>query len=176
MSGPTEIWKQTADLFGARMGSISDDQWSASTPCEEWDVRALVDHAVGVQTMVAGVLGASIPEGADWASIQSNIESALSDPNVLDGNLPEDSPLGPMPKHQAMGIAIGDLLIHTWDLSRAIGADETLPADGVQAVQMGLGNMPAEFMRAPGRFADEVDVDADVSAQDRLIAFAGRQP
>ena len=176
MSGPTEIWKQTADLFSERIGSVTEQQWSAATPCEEWDVRALVDHAVGVQAMVAGALGASVPEGADWASIQSTVEAALADPNVLEGNLPEDSPLGPMPKHQAMGIAIGDLLIHTWDVSRAIGADETLPAAGVQAVQMGLGNMPAEFMRQPGRFADEVSIDDDATAQAKLIAFAGRQP
>ena len=126
--------------------------------------------------MVAGALGASVPEGADWAGVQSTIEAAMADPSALEGNLPEDSPLGPMPKHQALGIAIGDLLIHTWDLSRAIGADETLPADGVQAVQMGLGNMPDEFMRAPGRFAAQVDVAADANAQDKLIAFAGRQP
>lgn len=176
MSGPAQIWSQTADLFAERLASVSDDQWSAATPCDEWDVRALVDHAIGVQGMVAGLLGAGVPDGADWATMQSAIEGALGDPSALDGNLPPESPLGPMPKHQAMGIAIGDLLLHTWDLSRAIGADETLPEAGVEAVMMGLSRMPAEFMRAPGRFADIVEVGDDASPQDKLIAFAGRQP
>ena len=176
MSGPAQIWSQTADLFAERLASVTDEQWSASTPCDEWDVRALVDHAVGVQGMVAGALGAQVPDGADWATVQSTIEAALADPSSLEGNLPEDSPLGPMPKHQAMGIAVGDLLLHTWDLSRAIGADETLPEAGVEAVMMGLSRMPAEFMRAPGRFADIVDVDDAASAQDKLIAFSGRRP
>lgn len=175
MTGPVEIWKQTADAFGARLDAVSDEQWSSNTPCDEWDVRALVDHAVGVQGLIASALGAQA-DGSDWATVRSTIEGALADPSVLDGNLPDDSPLGPMPKHQALGIAIGDLLIHTWDLSRAIGADETLPAAAVEASSMGLRRMPAEFMRAPGRFAEEVAVPAGASAQDQLIAFAGRRP
>ena len=176
MSGPVAIWNETAALYTERMDAVTDEQWSAQTPCEEWDVRALVDHANGVQAMVAGAFGAQVPEGADWATIRSVIATALEDPSALEGSLPEESPLGAMPKHQVLGIAIGDLLIHTWDLSRAIGADDTLPVGAVQAVQMGLGNMPDEFMRAPGRFAAAIEVGEAASAQDQLIAFAGRQP
>ena len=176
MSGPASMWNETAALWAQRLSEVSDDQWSAQTPCEEWDVRACVDHANGVQSMIAGALGASVPEGADWAAIQTAIAGALEDPSVLEGNLPDDSPMGPMPKHQVLGIAIGDLLIHTWDISRAIGADETLPPAAVQAVRMGLGNMPEEFMRSPGRFAAIVETDDSASAQDELIAFSGRQP
>lgn len=170
------MWNETASLYAQRLSEVTDDQWSAPTPCEEWDVREVVKHANGVQVMIAGAIGASVPDDADWPAIQGAISGALEDPSALEGNLPEDSPLGPMPKHQVLGIAIGDLLIHTWDISRAIGADETLPPAAVQAVRMGLGNMPEEFMRSPGRFADIVPTDDSVSAQDELIAFSGRTP
>ncbi len=176
MTGPASMWNETAELYTQRLSALTDEQWSAQTPCEEWDVRAVVDHANGVQALIAGALGASVAEGADWPTLRGAIASALEDPSVLEGTLPEDSPLGPMPKHQVLGIAIGDLLIHTWDISRAIGADETLPEEAVQAVRMGLGNMPEEFMRAPGRFAAAIDVGDAASAQDQLIAFSGRQP
>lgn len=176
MSGPASIWNETAELYSQRLAAVSDEQWSAQTPCEEWDVRAVVDHANGVQALIAGALGATVAEGADWSAIQGALAGALEDPSVLDGTLPEGSPLGPMPKHQVLGIAIGDLLLHTWDVSRAIGADETLPPAAVQAVRMGLGNMPEEFMRAPGRFAPVVETDDSASAQDELIAFSGRTP
>lgn len=176
MSGPVQIWNETAELYTQRLGAVGDEQWTASTPCAEWDVRALVEHATGVQAMIAGALGAQVGDGADWPTIRAAIAGALEDPAALEGALPEGSPLGPMPKHQVLGIGIGDLLIHTWDLSRAIGADDSLPADAVQAVTMGLSNMPEEFMRAPGRFAPVIAVDDAASAQDKLIAFAGRQP
>ena len=32
-----------------------------------------------------------------------------------------------------VGIVTNDLLVHTWDLARSIGADETLPPDAVEA-------------------------------------------
>jgi len=176
MSGPVEIWKQTADSFGQRLSAVTDEHWSAKTPCEEWDVRALVDHTLGVQTMIIGALGGSVEEGADWNGIRSGMEQALESADALEGNLPEGSPLGPMPKHQVLGIGIGDMLIHTWDLSRSIDHDDTLPPAAVQASTMGLKNMPAEFMRAPGRFGNEVAVGDEASAQDQLIAFTGRQP
>lgn len=175
MSGPIDIWKQAADNFERHHGSITDEQWSASTPCEEWSVRELVDHAVGVQVLMGGALGGTAGEGSDWATARASLEAALTAPDALDGSIDHPA-MGQMPKHQVLGIAIGDLLIHSWDLARSIGADEILPAAAVEATAMGLGNMPEEFMRAPGRFGAVVEIGDDASAQDRLIAFAGRRP
>ena len=80
-----------------------------------------------------------------------------------------------MPKHQMFGLLIGDVLIHAWDLARAIGADDTLPPAAVEATMLGLSRMPQEQMRG-AMFAAAVEVDDDASAQDKLIAFSGRRP
>ena len=68
------------------------------------------------------------------------------------------------------------MLIHTWDLSRAIGADDTLPPDTAEAGFAWLQTLPPSILRAPGRFGDPVPVGADADAQTRLLAFAGRTP
>ena len=175
MSGPIEIWKQAADNFSRHHAAVTDEQWNASTPCNEWTVRELVDHAVGVQTMMGGALGSGAGEGSDWETVKAGMAAALDAPDSLEGTIDHPA-MGEMPKHQVLGIAGSDLLLHSWDLARAISGDETLPAEAVDAVLMGLQRMPAEFTRSPGRFGDEVEVGEDASAQDRLIAFSGRRP
>lgn len=175
MNGPIDIWKLAADNFSRHYRSVTDEQWGAPSPCSEWTVRELVDHAVGVQTMMGAALGSSAGEGSDWEAVRAGMAAALDDPAALDGTIDHPA-MGQMPKHQVLGIAGSDLLLHSWDLARAIGGDETLPPAAVDAVMMGLQRMPAEMMRAPGRFGEPVDVAADASAQDQLLAFSGRRP
>ena len=77
---------------------------------------------------------------------------------------------------QVLGLLVTDLLVHSWDLARSIGADETLPPEAVEAALMGLQRMPEQMLRGDAMFAPAVEVADDASPQDRLIAFAGRQP
>jgi uncharacterized protein (TIGR03086 family) len=109
-----------------------------------------------------------------WPAVHEAFAAAVTDPSLLAGD-PDPNVFGGMPKHQLMGLAIGDLLIHSWDLARAIGADETLPADVVETVHLGLQRIPDEQMRS-GAFGPEIEVSADASAQDKLLAYTGRRP
>jgi uncharacterized protein (TIGR03086 family) len=174
MSSPAAVWGQAAANFDRHWHEIGD-KWDASTPCTEWTVRDLVDHAVGWQGKVAGLLGGSVDEGADWPAVKTAMESALADPANLEGSV-EGGPFDGMPKHQALGISIGDLLIHSWDLARSVGADEELPAEAVQATLMGLGRLPDAMLRSPGMFGAAVDAPEDADDQTRLLLFAGRRP
>lgn len=168
------LWQQAVAAWDQRYDAIGE-QWEAGTPCDGWSVKDLVDHAVGVQQRVAGgLLGIDLGESPEWPALRDAIAGALEDPSVLDGELPE-SPFGPMPKAGMLGIATSDLLIHTWDLSRAIGADETLPAGPVSAAHMGLQRIPEAGLRSEGMFGPAVDVGADADEQAKLLAFAGRQ-
>jgi len=175
MSGPADIWVQTADAFDQHLAAVTDDQWAAASPCTEWTVRELVDHAVGAQRQLGGLFGASVEEGDDWATVRAAVQAAISDPANLEGNAPPQV-FGGMPKHQVLGIAVGDLLLHAWDLARAIGADETLPAEAVQAVYMGFQRMPEPMLRSGGMFGPAIEVADDASEQDKLLAYTGRQP
>jgi len=152
---------------------IGDDDWEKSTPCEGWTVRELVDHAMHWQATGGGIVGAGTSPGDDWTTIEPKLSAALDDPSNLEGNAEE---MGGMPKQQAAGFVIGDLLIHSWDLARSIGADDTLPEPAVESTLMGLQRVPAPMLRREGMFGDPVDVPEDASAQDRLIAFVGRTP
>jgi uncharacterized protein (TIGR03086 family) len=175
MSGPGDVWQQAADNFDRHYRAIADDQWDAPTPCGDWTVRELVDHVVHWQALTGAEVGAGTSPGDSWDDVKSAIETALEDPSNLEG-VTEAEGFAGLPKHQALGIATGDVLVHSWDLARAIGADETLPIEAVEAVQMGLSRFPPEMLRSPNMFGPEVEVADDASAQDKLLGFTGRQP
>ncbi len=174
MSQFAELWTETADAFSATYDQIGD-QWDADTPCEGWTVKDLVEHAAGVQVLFGAALGLEAEAGADWPSVQSAMAGVIADPSNLEGEVDHPA-LGTMPKEQVLGVALTDLLIHTWDLARGIGADDTLPAGPTQAALMGLQGLPPEVIRAPERFHDALDAGDGASVQDQLIAFSGRQP
>lgn len=68
-----------------------------------------------------------------------------------------------------------DVTIHTWDLARAVGADERLDPDLVEAVWSDLDGQ-RDMLAESGLFSDPVDLPDDASLQDRLIALTGRDP
>jgi uncharacterized protein (TIGR03086 family) len=69
----------------------------------------------------------------------------------------------------------GDVLIHTWDLARATGLDETLDADVVHTMLIAMEPLD-EMLRESGQFGPRVDAPAGADDQTRLIAFTGRTP
>ena len=174
MSEITSMWETTADAFAKRFDAIGD-QWDASTPCEAWTVRELVDHVCEVQHNFGGSFGVERPAQYEWTSTREAMSAAFNTPGALEGTT-EHPVLGELPKERLVAIAVADMLIHTWDLARAIGADETLPPEAVIAVHEGLKQLPPEIMRAPERFGDATDIPAGASPQDVMIAFTGRQP
>jgi uncharacterized protein (TIGR03086 family) len=68
-------------------------------------------------------------------------------------------------------IVVGDVFIHTWDLARATGLDESLDADQVQRMLDSMGSIPDEVLRTGGMFGPRIDVPADADDQTKLLAF-----
>ena len=67
------------------------------------------------------------------------------------------------------------MLIHTWDLARATGGDETLDADEVHRMFVGIEPYD-EMLRSQRPLRPRVPVPDDADEQTKLIAFMGRQP
>jgi hypothetical protein len=65
------------------------------------------------------------------------------------------------------------VLVHTWDLARAVGGDEQLDAAAVAGAYDGLKPMDA-MIRRPGVFGDKIE-RSDVDMQTEFLAFLGRE-
>ena len=117
---------------------IDARQWSAPTPCTEWDVQALVTHVTsGMLTFAALVRGEPQPDRspaqpaddpvAAYRSAAATMRAAFGAPSALDRIYP--SPIGPAPGSVLVHLRITELLVHGWDLARATGQPPALPAD-----------------------------------------------
>jgi len=67
------------------------------------------------------------------------------------------------------------VLIHTWDLARAVGLDERLDQDEVRRLFESM-EPNDELMRQGTAFGPRVEVPDDADEQTKLLAFTGRRP
>ena len=179
MSGLVERHQRACAGFSRVTGRVRADQWEQPTPCAEWDARALVEHVIGFHDfLLLRPLGvrAHRPRSdpaARWDATASALFGALSEPGVLDRatELPGGGQSSP---GQILPALSTDVLVHTWDLARAVGVppdlDPELCASAYDAVRA------HELPRDTGMFEAARPVDADADAATRLIAFYGRDP
>jgi uncharacterized protein (TIGR03086 family) len=143
-------------------------------------VRDLVAHVVGTQLRVLATLGDVDPVEVDpdgdlpaqWAAARDAIMDAVTDParaSTTAGGMFGDQPFESL----VGGLLCSDTLVHTWDLSRAIGGDEHLDADAVAHCAGMLAPMD-DAIRRPGGFADKVAPPSDADAQTAFLSFCAR--
>jgi len=68
-----------------------------------------------------------------------------------------------------------DVVVHTWDLARAVGGDERLDSDLCEHYASRLPDDP-QTLAASGMFGPAVAVPSDADPQTRLLARLGRNP
>ncbi|MEU4347257.1 TIGR03086 family metal-binding protein [Streptomyces sp. NPDC023838] len=178
--------REAVALFGSRVHDVRPDQWDLPTPCSEWTVRDLVNHLAVEQLWVPPLVaeGRTIADvgdafegdvlGADpvgvWERARTAAVAAFAAPGALDGTV--HLSYGETPAAAYCSQMVADAVVHTWDLSRAIGADEWLPRALVDAAAREFGGyadqLPPSLFHAPVKVPDSAD------AQTRLLAMLGR--
>jgi uncharacterized protein (TIGR03086 family) len=168
------------DLFTEGVEAVQLHQWNAPTPCDGWDVRTLVEHAVDYQRGYGAALGADqavhTALGEDPAGSWSAIRSALIDIYGAPGILERSFDFLPIPGTVADQLIVptADLLIHTWDLARAIGISDALPTDVCEGVLSAMRTLE-ESIRIPEWYGPAIEPPPGSDAQTLLLCFAGRQ-
>jgi len=172
------MWRQVADGFSERLEAVGPQDWSSPTCCDEWNVAKLVDHAIGAQRMVPKALGATgaIDATGDdlvvvWKTVRDGADAALGAPGAFDQLV--KLPFGEMKAGDGLAFPMSDLLVHTWDLSRAIGANDRLNPEACEKAMADLEPIDA-LLRGPGFYGPKLEPAADADIQDRLLAFLGR--
>ncbi|HUR23081.1 MAG TPA: TIGR03086 family metal-binding protein [Acidimicrobiales bacterium] len=183
MSAASERFRKVAAGFTDRVQAVPAGAWSNPAPPEGWDAREVVRHLVewipGFWSRAAGIeLPAGPPVDDDpveaWLALRDGLQAMLDDPEVASQEY--DMPMGRMNVADAMDmICTNDVFLHTWDLARAAGLDETLDPDEVHTMLEGMEPMD-DLLRTSGHYGPRVEVAADADEQTRLIAFIGRRP
>jgi uncharacterized protein (TIGR03086 family) len=171
---------------------VRPDQWTAPTPCTEWNVRQLLHHVANGNVVFAGVATGTRPPGpvtpeeravdrlgddpaAGFRATGTVMHDAFLSPGFLDSTV-ETPMMGRQEGRTVVHMRINELLIHGWDLARATGQPADLPDDLAEGAlvlwQTRLAGRPREGMP----FGDPAPFADDAPAIDRLAAFLGRQP
>ena len=188
---PIENCQRAVNGARALINTLTPADLATPTPCTEWDVKALVNHMVGVCTGFTRALGGTVPAPPGTASgdddlvgnepaaaydrVADAVMQAWRAPGALDRTV--KLALGEMPGRQAAAILVADQLVHTWDLAKAIGRPHGIDEDLARATyEMMRQNLTPELRQRTGAFGPEVECPESAPIQDRLAAFAGRRP
>lgn len=183
--------------FADRLRAVQPEQWTGSTPCTEWNVRQLVNHMARANLsyvrLLDGGTGAEFIRqrdadalGTDPVGAFGRSAQACAEAYARSGAMRQmvDHPSGKMTGEQALAIRTTDTVIHTWDLARAIGADERLDEglvtwimEHLDEIYAGLPETPIAADSTHRFFAAPVgELGPDASQQDRLLHVTGRRP
>jgi uncharacterized protein (TIGR03086 family) len=175
--------------FDARLRRVSDAQWHLPTPCAEWDVYRLVNHVVVGggrygRLIRGGTREAFIAERqidalvdgavAAWSANARTCREAFAEPGALQRTVAFST--GDIPGARLLSIRIVEVAVHTWDLARALGLDESLdPALVAFALSAFAENdLPRGAGGVP--FFDEPTRGHVAGDLDRLLRMSGREP
>ncbi|OBK40724.1 hypothetical protein A5658_20370 [Mycobacterium sp. 1245111.1] len=143
-------------------------KWERPSPCAGWDARAVLEHVIGFHdVLLLRPLGLKPDRPRDdpqrrWELTYCQLERAFE----LD--------IGPDATAMLPNVT-RDVLVHTWDLARAVGADDRLDAHWCESFYAALPDDPGALTGA-GMFDVPVAVGMQSDVQSKLLARLGRNP
>lgn len=157
---------------------------TADSPCPGWSGVDVVQHLIDTQRDFLLLAGADMPDPAPtverlgaslaWRTHAEAVARQLADDGFAEG--PHRRSGDGQSVGQAFEATFGlDLLVHRWDIARTLGDETTFSEREMDQIEEAL-TASGEHLRAKGMLAPPVDVAADASRQDRLIALTGRRP
>lgn len=169
MTGVVEDHRRSCDGFTAVVRA-ADGAWGAPSPCPDWDARSVVEHVIGFHdVLLLRPLGAKPSRPKDdpearWLLTVEALFPALSSPGALTDE-----------RVSLLGYLTTEVLVHTWDLGRAIGVDVALDE---RLCGLGLDRALANRsqLAESAMFAGPVPVAEDSPVDQRLLGLFGRDP
>jgi uncharacterized protein (TIGR03086 family) len=190
MTEPTwTVITESLDLLRAAGAMISDANQQAATPCAEWNVTQVLQHAAGDQLAWAAGLGMGggpsdnpfAPSGHLESSPEALLEPALSTARAAwttagdtDKSTPTPLPQGELPAQVAAAACALDAAVHAWDIAVALGQPDFLPDQ--LAGQLLEARVIIEPLREYGAYAAALPPQADDGSAAILLRYLGRDP
>jgi uncharacterized protein (TIGR03086 family) len=171
-----ELYGRASDWTSTKVEGATS-QLDGPTNCDGWDVRTLLNHMLQTQRYFVGAArgedvappGGTPPDvlsdepPADFARARAETLDTFGRPGVIENTGP------------GLAIAFSDQLLHGWDLARSTGQEATMP-EGLPDMAYSLIRGQFTDEQREGIFKPEIPVGPNASAQDRLLAYTGRDP
>jgi uncharacterized protein (TIGR03086 family) len=182
-----------ARRLGDLVGDIPDELLDAPTPCPAYTLGDLVDHVGGAALAFTGAAtkdrGDATSQGPsgdasrlsdDWRTRIPRDLAALADawrdPDAWTGMTKAGGV--ELPGEVAGLVALDELVVHGWDVARAMGQSYDCDAPSLEAVHAFVSQFsePGQEEARAGLFGPVVGVPEDAPLVDRVIGLTGRDP
>lgn len=155
--------------FGKAVAA-ANGKWDRPSPCDAWDARGVLEHVIGFHdVLLLRPLGLKPDRPRDdprarWQLTYDSLAEALGTGGATQ-----------LDAYRLMPNLTRDVLVHTWDLARATGADDGLDPAWCELFCAALPEDPQALV-ASGMFSTPVRVNDHIDVQARLLARLGRNP
>jgi uncharacterized protein (TIGR03086 family) len=171
-----DLYRRASDWTVSKVAGAVN-HLDAPTPCEEWDVRTLLNHMLETQQYFV-----KSARGEDTSPPSPDVAQLMSDDPISDFQRARDDTLATFGQEgviektgPSLGIAFSDTLLHGWDVARATAQDATMPDGLAQAAYDMIHGRFTDEQRK-GVFGPELPVSSTAPPQERLLAYTGRDP
>jgi len=179
-TSPAKQHAHDAARFTELVESASAGDWARPSPVAEWTALDIVKHLVEWSRGFLDGAGMELPAleveanpGAAWKQHVTDIQAILDDPA---GRVLSNPHTGDKPVDEAIDqFYTADIWMHSWDLAKALGREPDLDKERCAAALTALEPIE-QMLRDSGQFGAAMPVAHDASAQDKLMAFIGRDP
>ncbi len=160
------------------------DALEGPSPCEGWSGSDVLQHLIDSQREFLLQAGGDMPDPAPTveqlgASLAWRTHAEATARTLADDSFAErahDRVAGGPSVGQVFDRVFGlDLLVHRWDIARALGEETTFSDRELGQIEESLA-ASGDHLRATGLIAAAVELPAGASRQDRAIAGTGRDP
>ncbi|MEV4093519.1 TIGR03086 family metal-binding protein [Streptosporangium saharense] len=191
------VWREVlAASYRALENSVAgvrDDEGDKVTPCSEWTVTQVIQHAAGDQLAYAKVLGVGdgpaydpfSPSGAVEGGAAALVKDAVGQAAAAWATVSDDSetvptplPHGDLPTPVAAVMCALDAAVHAWDIAIATGQPSPLD-DELAGHLLAAARGTVEPLRQWGAYAPVVeaaDGPSSTPVVDDLLRYLGRVP
>jgi uncharacterized protein (TIGR03086 family) len=176
--------------ISALIRAVDPARLDAPTPCADYAVRDLLNHLLfwGPVLAAAGRRETALPPAeseadvdlvvGDWpaalTAVFADVAEAWGDVGAWEGTTSMGGP-EPLPASMVGGMAVGELVVHGWDLGRALDLEPTWAPDVLTVVHAEVA-ATAEIGREMGVYGASVPVPEEAPVLDRLLGLTGRDP
>lgn len=186
---PRRFYERAAAQLATLIASVRPAQLADATPCEAYDVGALLRHvvdgtlrmaAVGEGAAVERAGGESTDQGTTeeswptaYAQARERVAAAWADDAKLDTVV--SVPWGDVPGRLALAGAVMETVTHTWDLAQALGWRDVLDEElGGFALGVAQQAVTAERRGAGVPFGPVQPAPEGADVYGELAAWLGR--
>ena len=186
---PRPLFYRALDQAEKVVAATGEDTMGLPTPCDEFDVRTLGGHLVAVVRRIDhvgnGGKAMDLPSvirdlpaadiGPLLGAARADLVATWTDDALLDKTL--SLPFGEFPGRAALAAYSQEMVVHSWDLAKALGRLDLLDDELAEAVlPIARKFVPAEPRGGHVPFGPVLDVPPTAGPYAQLAGHLGRHP